>query len=133
MTWSDVWKHQLRWARTIRVCQPIPYFFSLLSNPSLWQLLWLVFKPSPLSIAFGLICLLARILAAAQLQARLTRRPVAEFLSVFPILKDLLQVGIWALAFAGNHIEWRGVRMRLLRDGTLVPAKKPGARKTSST
>ena len=32
MGWSAVWKHQLRWARTIRVCQPVPYFFSLLSN-----------------------------------------------------------------------------------------------------
>jgi ceramide glucosyltransferase len=23
MNWRDVWKHQLRWARTIRVCQPV--------------------------------------------------------------------------------------------------------------
>ena len=41
MDWSQVWRHQLRWARTIRVCQPLPYFFSLLSNASLWALLWL--------------------------------------------------------------------------------------------
>jgi ceramide glucosyltransferase len=26
MTWHEVWRHQLRWARTIRVCQPLPYF-----------------------------------------------------------------------------------------------------------
>ena len=42
MNWRDVWKHQLRWARTIRVCQPAPYFFSILSNATLWPLLWLV-------------------------------------------------------------------------------------------
>ena len=24
MGWAAVWKHQLRWARTIRVCQPRP-------------------------------------------------------------------------------------------------------------
>src|ERR1035441_8628013 len=24
MGWAAVWKHQLRWARTIRVCQPVP-------------------------------------------------------------------------------------------------------------
>jgi ceramide glucosyltransferase len=121
MTWLEVWKHQLRWARTIRVCQPVPYFFSILSNPSFWPLLWLVFRPSTLSIAFGFFCLVVRIFTAAQLQARLARQPAVGFLSFFPILKDLLQVGIWALAFAGNHVEWRGVRMRLLRDGTLVP------------
>ena len=42
MNWRDVWKHQLRWARTIRVCQPVPYFFSILSNATLWPLLWLI-------------------------------------------------------------------------------------------
>ena len=38
----DIWKHQLRWARTIRVSQPLPYFFSILSNATLWPLLWFV-------------------------------------------------------------------------------------------
>ena len=42
MNWYGVWKHQLRWARTIRVCQPVPYFFSILSNATLWPLLWLI-------------------------------------------------------------------------------------------
>ena len=42
MNWRDVWKHQLRWARTIRVCQPLPYFFSILSNATFWPLLWLI-------------------------------------------------------------------------------------------
>ena len=41
MNWRQVWNHQLRWARTIRVCQPLPYFFSILANASLWPLLWL--------------------------------------------------------------------------------------------
>ncbi len=38
MNWRDVWKHQLRWARTIRVCQPLPYFFSILSNAGFWAI-----------------------------------------------------------------------------------------------
>jgi len=33
--------------------------------------------------------------------------------------KALLIVGLWLGAFAGNHIEWRGERYRLRRDGTL--------------
>ena len=36
------------------------------------------------------------------------------------LAKDLLQVGIWAMAFAGNTIDWRGVRLRLRRDGTII-------------
>jgi ceramide glucosyltransferase len=29
MGWSAVWNHQLRWARTVRVCQPLPCCFGL--------------------------------------------------------------------------------------------------------
>ena len=39
MTFGEVWIHQLRWARTIRVCQSVPYFFSILNNVTLWALL----------------------------------------------------------------------------------------------
>lgn len=133
MTWAEVWKHQLRWARTIRVCQPLPYFLSILSNSTLWPLLWVVTRPSTFSLAFGLLCFVVRTLAAAQLQARFTGKSATGFLSLYPILKDLLQVGIWALAFAGNHIEWRGARLRLRRDGTLVPGKNSRPWNASST
>jgi ceramide glucosyltransferase len=133
MGWSAVWKHQLRWARTIRVCQPLPYFFSILSNPTLWPLLWLAVKPSLISLGFFLLCLFLRIISAWHLQRRLsnsrntqhttrtTQHPSrTTFPPWLPPLKDLLQIAIWLLAFLGNHVEWRGQRMRLRRDGTLV-------------
>src|SRR3982751_6082213 len=44
MTWGAVWKHQLRWARTIRVCQPVPYFFSILSNAGFWAVLFVLME-----------------------------------------------------------------------------------------
>jgi len=127
MNWSEVWKHQLRWARTIRVCQPLPYFFSILSNATFWPLLWLVDSLisvetlcPPLAAA---TCLLIRICLAQNLQRRFTpdRRPISPPWLVS--LKDLLQVAIWLGAFAGNTVEWRGRRMKLRRDGTLVEVK----------
>jgi len=39
--------HQLRWARTIRVCQPFPFFMSILNNSTLWPLLWLAVTRHP--------------------------------------------------------------------------------------
>lgn len=119
-TWKAVWTHQLRWARTIRVCQPAPYFFSILSNPTCWPLLWLVLAPTRWSLGFCGISLAARLLTALDLQARLTRSlSHAPFIWMAPV-KDLIQVGIWLGAFTGNTVEWRGVRFRLRRDGTLV-------------
>ena len=123
--WTEVWKHQLRWARTIRVCQPLPYFFSILSNASLWPGLWLavaVAATSPLGAPLAAsVFLLVRIGLAQSLQRRFTpdRKLVAPAWLV-PV-KDVLSAGIWLGAFAGNTIEWRGRKLKLRRDGTLIP------------
>jgi len=50
--WKEVWKHQLRWARTIRVCRPWAYFASVLGNATLWPLLWLVAAKDPRRLRF---------------------------------------------------------------------------------
>ncbi len=124
MNGRDVWHHQLRWARTIRVCQPLPYFFSILSNATFWPLLWLVIslilsatRCAPLTAA---VCLLIRICLAQNLQRRFTpeRKLVSPFWLV-PV-KDLLQVALWFGAFMGNTVEWHGQRMKLRGDGTLI-------------
>lgn len=141
MGWRDVWRHQLRWARTIRVCQPLPYFFSIISNATLWPLLWALTALPWISVAgeagsgessfalqIGLptafvgavLFWLARILVADDLQRRLTPTH-SRFSNCWLVpLKDLLQAALWVGAFAGNRIQWRGERYRLRRDGTLV-------------
>jgi len=130
MGWAEVWRHQLRWARTIRVCQPAPYFFSVLSNATLWPLVWLAAQPSAPVLGCVLACALVRVSTALNLQRRLAGASAGNHATATSLLawrdgwlvwlKDLLQVVVWALAFAGNRIEWRGERMRLQRDGTLV-------------
>jgi len=131
MGWSAVWKHQLRWARTVRVCQPVPYFFSILSNPTLWPLIWLAAKPSAFSLGFFALCFLIRIVTAWHLQHRLSNSRITNhesritFSPWLPPFKDFLQTAIWLLAFMGNHVEWRGQRMRLRRDGTLIKPQSP--------
>jgi ceramide glucosyltransferase len=119
-TWREVWKHQLRWARTIRVCQPLPYFFSVLNNPTLWPLLWAVTTPGKTSLIFLLVCLVLRALTAIDLEAQLSRSSLRWRYAGLAPVKDLLQTLLWALAFLGNRVEWRGERLRLRRDGTLV-------------
>jgi ceramide glucosyltransferase len=123
MGWTTVWKHQLRWARTIRVCQPLPYFFSILSNPTLWPLLWLAAFHGKLQLAFALTSCAVRLLTAAHLHRRLQGASSSFSYSSstwLPLLKDLLQAAIWLLAFLGNRVEWRGQKMRIRPDGTLV-------------
>lgn len=119
-SWGGVWRHQVRWARTIRVCQPGPYFFSILSNATIWPLLWLAAAPSAVTAMLVAGAGAARILLALDCQARLTRswRHVRWFW-LAPV-KDIFQVVVWTAAFMGQTIEWRRERYRLRRDGTLV-------------
>lgn len=117
-TWKSVWRHQLRWARTVRVCQPVPYFFSILSNATLWPLIWLGLAPGAFSAGFFGASVIARCLIAENLSHRLTQTPGGAR-PLFAPLKDLLQTAIWFCAFAGNTIEWRGQKFVLRRDGTL--------------
>lgn len=129
MGWAAVWKHQLRWARTIRVCQPVPYFFSVLSNAGFWAVIALVVgyltaAPHPHRFdvgTLGALFLLGRIGIAADLQKRLTGSSNLEYFWLVPV-KDVLQFGIWLCAFAGNRVEWRGQKFKLNRDGTLAKA-----------
>jgi len=158
MGWREVWNHQLRWARTVRVCQPVPYFFSILSNPTLWPLLWFLasfsssssFSSSTLlSASFLLLCLATRFLFSRDLYRRVSsvqcsvislskptssiehpetsapnhKSSIINHKFLLPFLKDLLQLPIWAGAFLGNTIEWRGQKMKLRPDGTLTPAR----------
>jgi cellulose synthase/poly-beta-1,6-N-acetylglucosamine synthase-like glycosyltransferase len=142
--WLEVWRHQLRWARTIRACQPLPYFFSILGNATLWPLLWLIacfpsasrtsftttissattlvvvqVHPLPKALWFVLAVWLARILFAMYQESKLTRSHAHwAFFWLVPI-KDVLAALVWALSFLGNSVEWRGRRYRVRRGGKL--------------
>jgi ceramide glucosyltransferase len=127
--WGQVWSHQLRWARTIRVCQPLPYFASILSNLTLWTVLFggaclLVPLPPAYALSSGMMvaaALVWRAIAAMDLQRRLNQSRIEARFVWMPWLKDLLGALIWIAAFVGTTVEWRGIRYRVGRDGKLSP------------
>ncbi|HYV28852.1 MAG TPA: glycosyltransferase, partial [Candidatus Eisenbacteria bacterium] len=141
MNWREVWAHQLRWARTIRVCQPLPYFSSIISNATIWPLLWSLasvpfatVKSSALSenasealaqaficsLLATMLCVTTRIGLALHLQFKLNRG-TGHFMWWWLVpVKDLLNAVIWALAFFGNRVEWRGHHYRVESGGKLV-------------
>jgi ceramide glucosyltransferase len=122
MTWGKVWAHQLRWARTIRVCQPVPFFLSLLSNGTLWPLLCAALLHTQhhrLWFVPLLIFLPVRIQAALKMQEWLTRNSRHYTYFWLVPVKDLLNAAIWVFAFIGNKIDWRGEKFRVLPGGRL--------------
>ena len=149
MGFHEVWKRQMRWARTIRFSQPVPYFFSILGNTTLWITLLALFgnlggfpllseslilaqimSPQtqnvlgwvyvPWVFVIFLIVFAIRVFIAAELERRLTRK-LSSSRWWLVAAKDFLNVAIWAAAFIGNTIEWRGRKFRLIRGGRLIP------------
>jgi ceramide glucosyltransferase len=120
MIWSQVWAHQSRWARTIRVCQPAPFFTSILANATLWPMLFLLSSINAVTIGVSAFCVLFRIATAASQQSKLTRSQQHLKYWWMPPVKDLLDAAVWALAFSGNKIIWRGEQYRIERSGKLL-------------
>jgi ceramide glucosyltransferase len=127
-SWKQIWNHQLRWSRTIRVCQPVPFFFSILSNAGLWPFLLflaLLWQRQALHLDWKitLVPLLVgwpvRIYAALRMEEKLTNDATHYAFAWLIPLKDLLHVGIWAGAFFGNTVEWRGEMFKVLPGGKL--------------
>lgn len=122
---AQIWHHQLRWARTIRVCQPVPFFFSILSNATIWPIFWTIylafktgFDPRLMFLPV-LIFLPVRMFVALNLQEKLTGSLLHyRYFWLIPI-KDILGAAIWLLSFLGNTVEWRGQVYRVQRGGKL--------------
>jgi ceramide glucosyltransferase len=124
--WAAVWSHQLRWNRTIRVCQPGPYAASIVANLTLWTGLWCVSRHdwtavTTLAGILGLRMVLASILARRI--SRGDRVDEALALGLLAPLKDVLGGAVWLAALFGHRVIWRGVAYTVQADGRLIPAE----------
>lgn len=119
LSWEHVWTHQLRWARTIRVCQPVGYFFSILSNGTLWPLLAINSFGSAGRWLF-VIAMVVRMLGAVSNYERLTgeRKWSVAFDA---IAKDVAHVWLWVLSYTGRAVVWHGQRFKVSPGGKLTP------------
>ena len=114
-TWGEVWRHQVRWARTIRVSQLSGYVGLIISNTTLWSLVALAagawWAAAPL--------LVLRVSAGMLLGAGVLRsKDVMRYFYLIP-LRDLWGTAVWFCGLFGNTVEWRGARLRLSADGRI--------------
>ena len=119
--WKDVWRHQVRWARTIRVSK----FAGYLGLPVTFATFWAI-----LCAAAGEWRIAAAVLAARMLMAIesgwfvMRSRDVLKLWWAVP-LRDLFGAAVWVVALFGNSVIWRGQRLRLDREGRIVTPPDP--------
>lgn len=126
--WADAIRHRLRWARTLRVCQPAGYAGMAVTYSTVWALAYAAAAgfAGP-ATAFLLMQQAVRMGTAVLLCGPVFgARETLRWLWALP-LNDLLAAGVWAASWFGNGVEWRGERFRVGRDGRLEPAPRLAA------
>lgn len=114
-TWADVWKHQVRWSRTIRVSRPSGYYGYVVTQATFWAIIAAIAGYWQVAIAV----LLLRVAAGRwTAEAVLKDRAAAARWWLIP-LRDLLGFAVWLTAAFGYTVEWRGIRLHLSADGRI--------------
>lgn len=120
----EAFSHLVRWARTIRVCQPAGYLgLLMLQGLPFITLYMVVYGMNATMGTLWLSLAAARIAATAWMHSRYlgTRRLLAQ-LPWIP-LSDLLQFGVWLVGFRPGTVLWRGERYGIGESGRLYPRK----------
>jgi ceramide glucosyltransferase len=110
----DLWRHELRWARTIRNIAPLGHAGSLVMHPLAWALIVLTLTPWS-----GLLIPAAAVTIAAMLCRVMLLRSVERGFGL-PLqsywlvpVRDLLSFAVFVASFLGRSVTWGGHRYRL--------------------
>jgi len=120
-TFRSFWDHQVRWARTVRLCRPLSYVGLLFTQGLPWALLAAFVAPA--KWIGGVYLLLYSILRLAMawtvgiwgVEDEVLRRKIW----LVP-LRDAIHFMIWLASFGSNHIRWGNVEY-VIRQGRMVP------------
>ncbi len=116
-TASALIRHELRWARTIRLINPPGFFGSIVTHAlpmSLIGCLLLNFSAVPLAILA--VSLAARLWLAVHINTRFSTRDAIWLVPV----RDLLSFAVFFGALFASRVEWRGARFRVSSAGAMA-------------
>ena len=120
-TATGFWNHQMRWARTIRLCRPLSYVGLLLTQGLPWTLLAALVAPARwVAISYLLAYLVLRLVMAWTVGVWGVADDVLRKKIWLVPLRDAFYFVIWLASFGSNRIRW-GNDEYLVRDGQMVP------------
>ncbi len=118
------WEHQLRWARTVRLCRPLSYIGLLLTHGLPWVLFAAAIAPVRwIAIAYLSAYLLLRLVMAWTVGVWGVRDEVMRRRLWLVPLRDFLSFFVWLASFASNRITWSGNEY-IVRRGRMIPVDK---------
>ena len=115
-TWTGIWLHQLRWARTIRLTKGAGFAGLPVTHAGFWILL------AACTGAYLPAVILAVLrVASALVTGSLVLRslPASAFCWLTP-LWDLYSFAVWLASYAGREVRWRDQRLRIDAKGRII-------------
>jgi ceramide glucosyltransferase len=117
-TLAELWRHELRWARTIRLLNPGGYAGSLITYVLPLALIGAALMGFS-ALALIALGVLAGLRQATAILSCLVMDADTSAIWLFP-LRDLLAFAVFLAAFFGSRIEWRGSSLRVKPDGAMA-------------
>jgi len=116
---KNTFAHLTRWNRTIRICEPTGYLFSIICYCTFWavaafaaiganQIGWTVLGGS---------CIIRSLTAAVIAASIGSKKGIMR--AILAPAWDLLSALIWLAGLFGNEVTWRGVKYTLFSDGRM--------------
>jgi ceramide glucosyltransferase len=119
MSGRSVFVHELRWARTIRIIDPMGFAGSVITHPLPFALLGVLLQAASWQslVLLGLVAI-SRLYVMYQVDSKAGMKPASWWLFV---ARDLMSAAVYFGAYTVQSINWRGHQFRVNADGVLVP------------
>ena len=120
-TLRSFWDHQVRWARTVRLCRPLSYVGLLFTQGLPWALLAALVAPARwIAGVYGLAYLILRFTMAWAVGIWGVEDEVLRRKMWLVPLRDAIHFVVWVASFGSNQIRWGNVEYAI-RHGQMVP------------
>jgi ceramide glucosyltransferase len=121
MSFSDYLAHQLRWARTYRVCRPGGYLAYGITHALVYSLAILLDSGlAPWAWGLAAATLVLRGALAGFSERRCLKGELSLWVFALLPVKDLLAFGLWLASFLGHRVNWGGRAYRVTPEGKLA-------------
>jgi ceramide glucosyltransferase len=130
---AALFRHELRWARTIRVLEPAAFAAAAMQYPLAWALAAVLLSGGePLSLGLFAIAWLLRAIAAARVDRALATQWTGEDKAALafkcPVwllpARDLLSVAVMVASYGGRQVDWRGYGLHADTPDAVEPAAR---------
>jgi ceramide glucosyltransferase len=112
-----LWRHELRWAATVRGLTPaVAYAGSLITFPLPLAIIGAAFHPAA-GIALALVALTTRIVVAGVVDTVARASTAPKWL--LPA-RDFLSLAIFVASYAARSVDWRGSHLTMGPDGRIA-------------